>query len=149
MNSGKINDALLTRKASESGRDATASSSLQEFSAGTAEKPVLTIYLADFRSPSLNEILKKHWSFIQKFKSRCSRLMGRAALSLREAMDQQDRLTTIILWEGLNTSGTRSQKRFCADPVMPKVTASCGNTVRSRGKGSRWKYSRSKRQKQK
>ncbi len=141
MNSRKTNAVVSTRTSSESGRDATENFSQAQCPAGFAEDPVLTIYLPTFRPPSLNEIIKQHWSRLQHLKARCSRLMKRAASSLQEATDQPDRLTLIILWEGLNSSATRSPNRYSAVPQTRKKTESVGNTVRNRGAGLKSKFS--------
>lgn len=141
MNSRKTNAVVSTRTSSGSGRDATENFSQAQCPAGFAEDPVLTIYLPTFRPPSLNEIIKQHWSRLQHLKARCSRLMMRAASSLQEATGQPDRLTLIILWEGLNSSATKSPNRYSAVPRMRKKTASVGNTGRNRDGGSKSKFS--------
>lgn len=141
MNSRKTNAVVSTRTSSESGRDATENFSQAQCPAGFAEDPVLTIYLPTFRPPSLNEIIKQHWSRLQHLKARCSRLMKRAASSLQEATGQPGRLTLIILWEGLNSSATKSPNRYSAVPQTRKKTASVGNTGRNRDGGSKSKFS--------
>ena len=146
MNSRKTNAVVSTRTSSESGRDATENFSQAQCPAGFAGDPVLTIYLPTFRPPSLNEIIKQHWSRLQHLKARCSRLMKRAASSLQEATDQPGRLTLIILWEGLNSSATRSRKRYCAGHPMRRKTGSSGNTGRSLGAASKSKFTKIRKQ---
>jgi len=131
-----------TRKNSGYGKAAAGNFSPPDVSAGSAEIPVLTIVLPDFRPPSLNELLKKHWTHLQKYKSRCARLMRRAGSSLRAAMDQPDRLIMIILWEGSKPCGTRSPKGSSEGNPTPRKTASNGSTGRSRAMGAKWRFSR-------
>ena len=133
-----------TRSNSGCGKAAAGNFIPPEVCAGSAENPVLTIVLPDFRPPSLNELLKKHWTHLQKYKSRCAKLMRRVESSLRAATEQQARLTMIILWEGSKPCGTRSPKKSCTADPTPKRTGSNGFTGRSRGTGAKWKFFKNK-----
>lgn len=145
MNSRKTNAVVSTRTSSESGRDATENFSQAQCPAGFAGDPVLTIYLPTFRPPSLNEIIKQHWSRLQHLKARCSRLMKRAASSLQEATDQPDRLTLIILWVDAKSSATKSLKKSSIECQMPKKMESYGSINNVKGKGFSWKYSKKRK----
>ncbi len=135
----KINAGDSTRINWESGRDAAVNFSPAVKDAVFVEKPVLTIYLPSFRPPSLNEIIKQHWTRLQVLKARCSNLMRRAKLSLHAAMGQQDRLTLIILWEGSKSCGTKLPNIYSADSLTPKKMASSGSIGSSRDAAAKWK----------
>ena len=140
MNRRSKSGSVLTCKQQDAGRAAAESTTPAPGNAGSAEKAVLRIYLADYRPPSLNRILSQHWTWYHRHKQRSSRLIDRAACALRDATGKGSNcLTTIILWEGPKGCVTPSARRSSDGAAMPKAAGSRGNTVRSRGAARWWK----------
>ena len=126
----------------DSGRDAAGSGTPQTERAGTAENPVLSIYLPGLKIPSLNALLNMHWTMRSRLHKLYSRRLRNCESQLREAIAEH-RSTVIISWEEQSSSATKS--RVSSGGMTRSTSESNGSTGRKKARFPKWRSRKSRR----